>query len=334
MPQIVTVTLNPALDKSCSVGQVVPDRKLRCVGPNYHPGGGGINVARAVAELGGEVAAYWACGGASGELLRQLLDEQGVEHYPIEITAMTRENLTVYEESSGQQFRFGMPGGALTDEETRSFFDALGGADSPPDYLVLSGNLPPDVDEDLYARIAGMMPDPCRVILDTSGDPLRLGLESGPFLIKPNLRELSQLAGRAIEDDAQIREFARDLIRQRKTQAVVTSLGSGGAVLTTSDGYEHVSAPTVKVRSKVGAGDSSVAGIVFALSQGSEISDAVRYGVAAGAAAVTREGTGLCRRQDTERLYEEMTNSSGLYGKARKDDRERKVCPPAGRFEQ
>lgn len=313
MPRIVTVTLNPALDKSCSVDQVVPERKLRCGAPTYHPGGGGINVARAVAELGGEVAAYWACGGAIGGLIGQLLDERGIEHYPIAIGAMTRENLTVYGESSGQQFRFGMPGGTLRDEEIRSFLEALGGGASPPDYLVLSGSVPPEVDEGLYTRIMRMMPDSCRVILDTSGAALRLGLGAKPFLIKPNLRELSQLAGRSIEDDVQIREFTRALVRQERAQAVVTSLGTGGAVLTTTDGYEHVSAPTVKIRSKVGAGDSMVAGIVFALSTGRTIPDAVRFGVAAGAAAVMREGSELCGRHETERLYEEMTNSSGIF---------------------
>jgi 6-phosphofructokinase 2 len=159
MPKIVTVTLNPAVDKSCSVEQVVAERKLRCGEPHYHPGGGGINVARAVAELGGEVAAYWPCGGAIGELLRQLLDKEGIEHYPIAIRAMTRENLIVFEDSSEQQFRFGLPGATLTDEEIQSLLETLGANDPPPEYLVLSGSLPPAVDESLYAQVAKAMPD-------------------------------------------------------------------------------------------------------------------------------------------------------------------------------
>jgi 6-phosphofructokinase 2 len=309
MPKIVTVTLNPTVDKSCSVEQVVAERKLRCGQPTYDPGGGGINVARAVAELGGDVAAYWPCGGVIGELLRQLLDDEGIEHYPIEIRAMTRENLVVFEQSSEQQFRFGLPGATLTDEELQSFLDVLLAEDPPPEYLVLSGSLPPDVDEHLYARIANMMPESCRVILDTSGRPLQFGLESPLFLIKPNMHELEQLAGRSIEDDTQLREIARALIDQGRTQVVLTSLGSGGAVLTTADEHEQLRSPTVKIRSKVGAGDSMVAGIVFALSQGKPLADATRYGIAAGAAAVMTEGTELCRRQDTERLYADMTNS-------------------------
>jgi len=267
-------------------------------------------VARAVAALGGEVTAYWPCGGAIGELLNQLLDEEGVEHYPINIGAMTRENLIVFEESSEQQFRFGLPGATLTDEEIQSVFEILRADDPPPEYLVLSGSLPPEVDESLYAQIAKAMPASCRVILDTSGRPLRLGLESPVFLIKPNMHELEQLADRTIENDAQVREVARWLIDEGKAQVVVTSLGSGGAVLTTSDQHEHIRSPTVKIRSKVGAGDSMVAGIVLALSQGKPLAEAIHYGVAAGAAAVMTEGTELCRRQDTERLYQDMTNST------------------------
>ncbi|MEZ6097708.1 MAG: 1-phosphofructokinase family hexose kinase [Pirellulaceae bacterium] len=310
MPKIVTVTLNPAVDKSCSVEQVVAERKLRCGQPTFHPGGGGINVARAVAELGGEVATYWPCGGAIGELLRQLLDEEGVEHYPIKIRAMTRENLIVFEQSSEQQFRFGLPGATLTDEEVQLVLDILLADDPSPEYLVLSGSLPPDVDENLYAQIAKAMPASCRVILDTSGWPLRLGLQSPLFLIKPNMHELEQLAGRTIADDPQIRGVARSLIEEGKVQVVVTSLGSGGAVLTTADEHQQIRSPTVKIRSKVGAGDSMVAGIVFALSKGKPLVESVRYGVAAGAAAVMTEGTELCRRTDTERLYREMTNST------------------------
>ncbi len=108
------------------------------------------------------------------------------------------------------------------------------------------------------------------------------------------------------EDDAQIRDVARSLIDQGKIQAVVTSLGSGGAVLTTADEHQHVRAPTVNIRSKVGAGDSTVAGLVFALSQGKPLDEALRFGVAAGSAAVMTGGTELCRREDTERLYREM----------------------------
>lgn len=309
MPRIVTLTLNPAVDKSSTVDQVVAERKLRCSEPVFDPGGGGLNVARAIRELGGEAEAYWTCGGAVGVLLQQLLDDRQIPNTPIPIAAMTRENLVVYEDASGQQYRFGMPGAHLTESEIADCMARLRAIDPPPEYLVLSGSLPPSVDEDLYARFAGMFGKDCRVVLDTSGGPLKKGLEGKLFLIKPNIRELGQLAGESIEDDAQIHAVARGLIDAGYVEVVVTSLGSGGVAMTTADQHEHVRAPTVKIRSKVGAGDSTVAGIVIALSRGKSILDAVRFGVSAGSAAVMTDGTELCRREDVERLYEQ--NFSG-----------------------
>ncbi len=306
MPSIVTLTLNPAVDKNSEVQQVVAERKLRCEEPEYHPGGGGLNVARAIAELGGDVAAYWTCGGAIGQLLRQLLDDEEVAHTPIEIEAQCRENLIVYERSSELQYRFGMPGAPLKPDEIEACIDMLRAIDPPPDYLVLSGSLPPGVDDALYAKVASAMPSSCRVVLDTSGVPLQHGLDAPIYLVKPNMRELGQLAGQEVKDDSQIRDVACSLIDQAKVEAVVTSLGSGGAVLTTADEHRHVRAPTVSIRSKVGAGDSMVAGLVLALSQGKLLADALRFGVAAGSAAVMTGGTELCRREDAERLFREM----------------------------
>ncbi len=306
MPGIVTLTLNPAVDKNSEVHQVVAERKLRCDEPEYHPGGGGLNVARAIAELGGDVAAYWTCGGAIGQLLRQLLDDGQVAHTPIEIEAQSRENLIVYERASGLQYRFGMPGAPLKPHEVQATIDMLRAVDPPPDYLVLSGSLPPGVDDALYAKVAGAMPSSCRVVLDTSGTPLQRGLDAPVYLVKPNMRELGHLAGREVEDDSQIRDVARSLIDEGKVEAVVTSLGSGGAALTTADEHQYVRAPTVSIRSKVGAGDSMVAGLVLALSQGKPLAGALRFGVAAGSAAVMTGGTELCRREDVERLFREM----------------------------
>lgn len=309
MPQIVTLTLNPAVDKISSVPQVVAERKLRCATPRYDPGGGGLNVARAIQILGGQVTAYWTCGGPMGHLLAERLDADGVPHRPIPVEAMTRENLIVLEESTGQQYRFGMPGGTLTPDEVEACLRMLRELDPPPDFLVLSGRLPPGAPDDFYARAARESPAHCRVILDTSGPPLRQGIEGGVYLIKPNVGELSELAGSELLEDAEICELSRSLIASGKVQVVVTSLGSAGVVVVAGQHCESIRAPTVKVRSKVGAGDSTVAGIVLGLAQETDILDAVRLGVAAGSAAVMTEGTELCRQEDAWRLYEEMSRS-------------------------
>jgi 6-phosphofructokinase 2 len=307
--QIITVTFNPALDKSCSVRQVVAEQKLRCGEPSHYPGGGGINVARAIHTLGGKATAYWACGGAIGEMLGSLLDSEGVAHYPVPIGAMTRENFIVFEESTERQFRFGMPGARLTDSEVQVFLARLHAIDPPPDYLVLSGSLPPGVDQALYATTARVAPRACRVVLDTSGAALEQAIEAPFYLIKPNIRELGQLAGRQIENESAIREVAEGLIAKGQVEIVVTSLGSAGVTITTAESHDHIHAPVVKIRSKVGAGDCTVAGIVLALSRGKPLLEAVRFGVAAGSAAVMTEGTELCRREDAERIYDQLMKS-------------------------
>lgn len=306
MAKIVTLTLNPALDKSASVEHVVPDKKLRCSKPTFEPGGGGINVAMVIHRLGGDVTACWTSGGHVGRFFGGFLDERGLPHQSIEIEATTRENFAVFENSSGQQFRFVLPGAPLTEDEIRSCLDWLDSIDPAPDYLVLSGSLPPDVDQGLYRRIAESMADKCRVVIDTSGPALKKAVESSVYLIKPNISELEELAGETIDDDDQIHRVARSLIEAGKAEIVLTSLGSGGAILTTADEHHHLRAPTVKIRSKIGAGDSTVAGMVFALAEGKPVIEAARYGIAAGSAAVMSDGTELCSKEDTEKLYRKM----------------------------
>lgn len=304
MAAIVTLTLNPAVDKNTAVPHVRPEKKLRCEMPEFHPGGGGLNVARAIAKLGGSALALWTCGGHSGRLLADLLDEEQIEHQPLPVAEATRENLIAYERQSGQQFRFGMPGARLSEQEMQQCLDSVAALDPAPEFLVLSGSLPPGVPTSFYAQVAHAAPSSARVILDTSGPALLEGAEQGLFLIKPNLAELESFAGREIKDEGDVAVLSRQLIDAGRTQAVFTSLGSAGAVLVTADTCLRVHAPTVHIRSKVGAGDSMVAGIVLALQRGESLTSAARFGVAAGTAAVMTEGTELCRREDTERLYQ------------------------------
>ena len=156
MLSIVTLTLNPALDASTSVAYVLPDRKLRCETPTYEPGGGGINVARAIRKLGGDALACFPIAGPAGELLRRLLDAEGVRQAPIPVAGWTRENLNVLEEVSGRQFRFCMPGPTLQEAEWPVFLDWLGRLEPPPAFVVASGSLPPGVPVDFYARVVSV----------------------------------------------------------------------------------------------------------------------------------------------------------------------------------
>jgi 6-phosphofructokinase 2 len=307
MSSIATLTVNPAVDKNSRVEQVLAEAKLRCDRPSREPGGGGLNVARAIQRLGGTAQAYYTAGGPIGEVLGGLLAEEGQEHHALPVSGWTRENFIVYEGQSGQQYRFGMPGPELTEDEWRGCLERIETLEPAPDYLVASGSLPPGVPDDFYNRMARAAAQRgIRVVVDTSGKALRRGVQGHVFLVKPNVRELSELVGEDLAGEQQQLEAARALIEQGRCEVVVLSLGAGGALLITANGREHVRTPTVPIRSKVGAGDSMVAGIVLGLSRGLDLADAVRYGVAAGAAAVMTPGTELCRREDTERLFGQM----------------------------
>jgi 6-phosphofructokinase 2 len=306
MPRIVTATINPAIDKSTTVGQVVPERKLRCKPPRLEPGGGGINVARAIHRLGGQATALWSQGGPAGQRFLELLNEEAIPHQPIPIAGPTRENLIVYEESSEQQYRFGMPGPELDQQELNRWIEAIDRMDPPPDYFVASGSLPPGAPADLYARMADRLGPDCRTIVDAKGVALREAVQRGVYLIKPNVRELAGLTGQDADEGQAVERQAKSLVENQKVQVVVVSLGRGGALLVTADVVRHFRSPTVPIRSKVGAGDSMLAGIVLSLARNETVDQAVAFGVAAGTAAVMTPGTELCRREQTETLHREM----------------------------
>lgn len=302
MASVVTVTLNPTIDKHCSIDHVVPERKLRCSEPVYKAGGGGLNVARVVQWLGRPALALWTRGGPMGQMLSEVLDAEEMEHRPIPIAGHTREHLIVLETETRQQYRFGTPGPRISEEEGQRCLDVIRELNLLPDVVVLSGALPPGLAPDFYAQLAALVPRRCRVILDTSGAALREGISGRVFLVKPNLRELSELAGREIRSRAEIADFSRRLIEHEGVEVVVTSLGSAGAIVTTAEESEHIAAPVVPIHSKLGAGDSMVAGIAYALSEGRPVRDAVQLGIATGAAVVMAGGTDVCRRSDVEQI--------------------------------
>ena len=307
MKKIVALTLNPAIDKSSSVPHVVAERKLYCARPLFEAGGGGVNVARAVKKLGGESVLLYPAGGLTGTRLRSLLDEEGLNHRPFPIQGVLRESLAIYEEATGLQYRFGMPGPEISQEEQEGFLRELSAMEPFPDYLVASGSLPSGVPADFYAEVVRIgKRRGAKTVVDTSGEALVKALEEGVFLIKPNIREFREMVGEDVKEKEQIAEAARRLVESGRCEALTISLGAAGALMVSKDFCRHVMPPTVPISSKVGAGDSMVAGIVLSLAQGRPLEDAILFGVAAGAAAVMTPGSELCRREDAERLYRSM----------------------------
>jgi 6-phosphofructokinase 2 len=306
MHKILTITINPALDKSTHVKRVLPEKKLRCDEPTYEPGGGGINVSRAIRKLGGTSSAWLLSGGPAGEKLCDLLKEEGVEYWSGQTKSWTRENLMVMEDSTGDQFRFGMPGPKIEESEWQQVLDKLEKLEQVPEFVVASGSLAPGVPDDFYYQMAVIAHKRnFKLIVDTSGDALVKAAGEGLYLIKPNLGELAKLAGKDHISALEQEEFAMQVLNEGKCKVLVVSLGPRGAMLASKEsGIHYVVPPTVKLLSAVGAGDSMVAGIVMSLLRGCPLEEVVRYGVAAGTAATMTPGSELCRKEDTEEIYQ------------------------------
>ena len=303
MTQIITVTPNPAIDVSTSVGNIAPFTKLRCAAPKRDPGGGGINVARVVKRLGGDVTAIYPAGGAAGGLLRRLLDREEVRSLAVSTAEETREDFTVFEEMTSQQYRFVMPGAPLSEPERQECLRQVASVKPRPDFVVASGSLPPGVPADFYARVARVAKAMgAKMIMDTSGPPLRAALTEGVYLIKPNLREFQELTGVSSAADAALIEAGRNLIARGLVQLIALSLGPRGALFIARDRALRADGLSIKIASVVGAGDSFVGALVWSLAREDELDVALKFGVAAGSAALLSPGTDLCRFEDVQRL--------------------------------
>jgi 6-phosphofructokinase 2 len=308
MQSVITITMNPAIDLSTSVDEVTPVHKLRCAKANRDPGGGGINVARVITRLGGNVTAIYPTGGAAGQLLRRLVDAERIRSLTFEVADETRLSFVVSENKSGDEYRFVLPGPTLSDAEWHRCILDLQRLPISNGYLVMSGSLPTGVPADFFASVArmakerGLLP-----VLDTSGPALAAALREGVHLMKPNHRELQELTGLPLEDETSRLAVCRDLVARGQAQVIALTLGHEGALLVTRGAAWRAHALAIKPVSTVGAGDSFLGAMTWALAGGHDLEDAFRYGIAAGSAALITPGTGLCRQNDVVRLHGQVS---------------------------
>ena len=305
MNPIVTLTMNPSIDVSWDIAEMVPVRKLRATPARRDPGGGGINVSRVIETLGGHSLAIYLAGGLTGHLLAGLIGELGMRSRLVPIAGTTRVAATAYETSTGHEYRIVPPGPDLEEAEWTDCLELLAG--TAADYIVCTGSLPPGTPNDFYGRVASQAgEDGARVILDCAGRPLFEALEEGVYLVKPNERELEHLVGRKARGADDLRDMAEQLIAGGKAKVIAVSMGADGALVVWDGGARRLNSPKVDVRSAVGAGDSFVGGFTFGLADGRPLEDAFALAVACGAATVMTAGTQLCHHADVERLYADV----------------------------
>jgi 6-phosphofructokinase 2 len=308
---ILTITLNPCIDKSSTVAKMTPESKLRCTEVVHEAGGGGINVSKALKRLNISSIALFPSGGHNGAMLCSLLRKEQILHHSFETKVETRENWIVLETETNNQFRFTFPGQAIEMEVVSKLVEQI--KIFKPNYLVASGSLPIGLSPDFYSQIlkeAASFGSKC--IIDTSGPALEALSGTKAYLIKPNIGELSRLLGIEHIAKSAVPSAARKVIEKEFSEIVVVSMGGEGAWLVSADEEYFVAAPPVEKKSTVGAGDSMVAGITYALDGGSSLREALAWGVACGSAATMNEGTQLFKASDARVQFDKIINGGTL----------------------
>ena len=304
---ITTLTLNPALDKSAQVDQFVPEQKLKCHSIQYQAGGGGVNISRVLHTLQVKNKCIFTSGGDTGLYLKNLLVKENIDLKTIAVNSWTRENLSIVDTKTELQYRFGMPGNDLNTSDIELIKTELTNEVKDNSILVLSGSLSEKTPSNLYATLLKMLAGKnVKVVIDTSGQALIETLKENVYLVKPNQRELAQLAGKEFLSKNEQEDFAMELINSKKAKLVVVSMGARGAFLASSEGIFYKSAPSVKVKSTIGAGDSMVAGMVYAIQQGLSSEEILKWGVVCGVATTMTEGTNLASQENINKVLELM----------------------------
>lgn len=307
---IITVTLNPCIDKSSVVAKLKPESKLRCTEVVNEPGGGGINVTKALSRLGVHSTALLPAGGHNGDMLKTLLTQEKLDFHAVDTKVETRENWIVLDSESIKQYRFTFPGRAVEEQAVIQLIDEI--RMFTPTFVVASGSLPPGLPDYFYGLIvknANAMGAKC--IVDTSGPALQALQGRKAYLIKPNIGELCKMLKIEKLDKNEVPQAAQQAIHDGFAELIAVSMGPDGAWLVSSDEKHYAKAPDVPTRSTVGAGDSMVAGMTFMLEKGAPLEQVVQFGVACGSAATMNDGTQLFKAEDAYRLFEQIRGQQG-----------------------
>lgn len=303
---IYTVTLNPAVDREMTVPSLAFDTVLRASDWRVDPGGKGFNVSRMLMSLGTTNTALGFAAGRSGEFLRDSLEGLGIQTEFVWVTGETRTNVSIVETDGDHYIKANEPGPTITTVDREKLMAQIREKARAGDWWVLAGSLPPGVPTSIYADIVAVVQSAgAKAILDTSGEGLKRGCEGRPFLIKPNDYEAGKLTGLPVETRPEIIAAAR-AISETGVENVVISLGKAGALLVSGADVWFAASPSIQEANPIGAGDSMVGGLVWALNQGMETADALRWGIACGAATASMNGTAVGSKGMFDSLVEKI----------------------------
>jgi 1-phosphofructokinase family hexose kinase len=307
---IYTLTLNPAVDRELTVPAVEYDAVLRASESRVDLGGKGFNVSRVLKSLGETSTAVGFLGGRSGELLQAGLRELGIRTDFVWVSEETRTNISIVTENHGHYIKINEKGPLVEQAKQEELLAKIDAITQDGDWWVLAGSLPPGVGDHFYAQIVNVLnKHRANAVLDTTSESLRQGCAEHPFLVKPNVEEASALTDRPLNNVTEIASAAAE-IRKMGAQNVVISMGKAGALLHTNEGTWQVSTPKVQEKNPIGAGDSMVGGLIWALTQGHSLREALSWGVASGAATASQGGTGIGSRALIEELAAQVSSKA------------------------
>ena len=303
---IYTVTLNPSLDKEYSVPKLETNTVLRASAINHHYGGKGINVSRMLKSLGTESIALGFVGGPIGKSLRDGLEGMGIKTNFVEVSGETRVNISIVNDTGEDYIKVNETGPTISLEETTRLIDIIKRLVQPGDLWILAGGLPPGIQSNFYAQIINLInTGGAKAFLDSSGESLRIGCKSSPFLIKPNIEEAAQITGLKIASPKMIVTAIKKM-HQMGVKNIILSAGKDNSILSTGERYWEGIPPKINEKNPTGAGDAMLAAVVYRLEQGDQISDAFAWGLASGSAAASLPGTEMASRSTVEKLLKQV----------------------------
>ncbi|MEP7322871.1 MAG: 1-phosphofructokinase family hexose kinase [Saprospiraceae bacterium] len=291
---ILTITLNPSIDISIQIEHFEHEEKLRCQEYEKEVGGGGINVAKGLARLGLETHAIFFTAGLNGKWIKEKLIEDNLITTTVNSQGETRENVSIYDRATKKQYRLVNRGDGVTKKNQQDLIDRIMMIHPQPEYVVVSGSMPPDISASFMKKLSEWCKRiQARLIIDMPADELIQCFKYHPFLIKPNLKEFIQISKKKLSSQPDLIKEAKSWIAKKYARYVVISMGKDGGLLVTEDESIRLKPPRLKVLSTVGAGDSMVAGLIYQIVQGANLTDTLRLGLACGTASTLQLGTKL-----------------------------------------
>lgn len=304
MLDVVTITLNPALDRTVFIPDFTAGATNRVESMHSHAGGKGINVASALSDLGHRVAVSGFLGHDNTTIFERLFAAKRLEDRFVRIPGSTRQCIKIFHSEDSEITEVNFPGLAPSPNDIEFFHAMIGALNA--EWFVLSGSIPEGINTNIYKHlIQTLRSRGKKILLDTSGEPLALAIENAPHIIKPNLHELSTLVGKPLNSDAEILEVAHHIL-DRGIELVIVSLGAQGSLFISKTQTLKAKPPTVNVRSTVGAGDAMVAGIVSAQLRGLDLEAAARLATACSIDASQQLGPGLNSRQSVDQYRDQV----------------------------